>query len=266
MIEEGARTPAFYEQAGPHSYAATVYTRGPWDVNAQHAGPPAALLGYAIEHRPDTRQDMRVARISFDIPRPVPIATLHISTKVERSGRSTEFVTADLADDDGRVLMTARALRIRVKPGATPDAFGGTRLDPPDGLADQTAGFPFDEGYHTAITNRYASGSFADPGPAVVWFRMRYPLVAGAPIDPLSRVLIAADSGNGVSQVFSPRDYLFVNPELTVHLHRYPIGEWICLDASSTIAGDGIGLADTAVHDTTGQIGRGTQSLYVAKR
>jgi hypothetical protein len=95
---------------------------------------------------------------------------------------------------------------------------------------------------------------------------MRYPLVDGEPIDPLSRVLIAADSGNGVSQVLDPRRYVFVNPELTVHLHRYPVGEWVCLDANSTIDSDGIGLADTALFDVTGQIGRGTQSLYVAAR
>jgi hypothetical protein len=69
-----------------------------------------------------------------------------------------------------------------------------------------------------------------------------------------------------VSQVLSPHEYVFVNPELTVHLHRYPVGEWVCLDAASTITGDGIGLADTGLFDATGQIGRGTQSLYVAKR
>jgi acyl-Coa thioesterase superfamily protein/acyl-CoA thioesterase superfamily protein len=258
--------PAFFVRTDENRFRATVFTRGPWDPKAQHAGPPAALLGYAIEHRPDARPDTRVTRIAFDILRPIPIGNLTVTTAARRSGRSTEFVDAELALDDGSVVMTARALLIRAEPGASPAAFHGTALPPPDGLPDETAAFPFDEGYHTGIVNRYAIGSFSEPGPAQVWFRMRHPLVLGEPIDALSRVLIAADSGNGVSQVFSPRDYLFVNPELTVHLHRYPDGEWICLDASSTITDDGIGLADTGLYDTGGQIGRGTQSLFVAKR
>jgi hypothetical protein len=258
--------PAFYVRIDDEIYDSTVFTRGPWDIGAQHAGPPAALLGYAIEHRPDARPDLRVARITFDIARPVPIAPLTTSTTVERAGRSTEFVNATLATADGTVVMTARALRIRSEDGASPEAFHGGVLPPPDRLPDDAAVFPFDEGYHTGIQNRFAKGSWGEPGPAQMWFRMKHPLVLGADIDPLSRVLIAADSGNGVSQVFSPHDYLFINPELTVHLHRYPAGEWICLDASSTIAADGIGLADTGLYDTISQIGRGTQSLFVAKR
>jgi hypothetical protein len=267
MADTPPRTdPAFYVRASENTYHSTVFTRGPWDARSQHAGPPAALLGYAIEHRSDARPEMRVARIAYDITRPVPIDTLTVTTKVERSGRRTEYVSAELSTYDGVVAMTARALLIRSDAGASPEVFAGAVQAPPDRLADETAAFPFDEGYHTAINNRYASGSFAEPGPATVWFRMKYPLILGEPIDPLSRVLVAADSGNGVSQVLSPHKYVFVNPELTVHLHRYPVGEWVCLDAASTITGDGIGLADTGLFDATGQIGRGTQSLYVAKR
>ena len=136
----------------------------------------------------------------------------------------------------------------------------------PDTLGATLTPFPFDVGYHTAMETRYAEGSFHEPGPAAVWFRMRQPLVAGQPIDPLSRVLTAADSGNGVSQVLSPRTHLFVNPELTVHLHRYPAGEWVCLDAHTTIDSDGIGFAETSLYDTTGRFGRGAQSLYIAPR
>ena len=70
-----------------------------------------------------------------------------------------------------------------------------------------------------------------EPGPAVVWLRMRQPLVAGEPTSPLARVLVAADAGNGVSAALDYRRYLFINTELTVHLVREPAGEWVCLDA-----------------------------------
>jgi Thioesterase-like superfamily len=261
---------AFYVRVDENIYDSTAYTRGPWNANSQHAGPPAALLGYAIEHRKSARDDMRLARVSFDILTPVPIAKLHVTTHIERAGRSTEFVWASLAIDDagqaGAVVMHARALLIRVDPDTTPRHHRDATVDAPETAPAKHTEFPFDVGYHTAIENRYVSGSFTEPGPATVWFRMLYPLIEGEPIDPLSRVLIAADSGNGVSQVLDPFRYVFVNPELTVHLHRYPVGEWVCLDANSTIDSDGIGLADTALFDVTGQIGRGTQSLYVAPR
>jgi Thioesterase-like superfamily len=258
---------SFYVQVDDQRYESTALTRGPWDAGAQHAGPPAALLGYAIEHRAGARDDMRVARISFTIIRPVPIAPLDLTTDVVHAGRGTSIVTSTLAPAGGPVVMRAEAALIRVAPGTAPaHPAPGRAIVAPAELTDTLTPFPFDIGYHTAMETRYAEGSFVEPGPAAVWFRMRYPLVAGHPIDPLSRVLTAADSGNGVSQVLDPSTHVFVNPELTVHLHRYPDGEWVCLDATSTITADGIGLADTALYDTTGPIGRGTQSLFVAAR
>ena len=75
------------------------------------------------------------------------------------------------------------------------------------------------------------AGGFLEPGPAIVWMRMRHPLIAGEPPTPLQRVLVAADSGNGVSATLDWRRYLFINVDLTVQLHRLPVGEWVCLDA-----------------------------------
>ena len=271
MVDSAFLAPAFFVPAGAHRFAATELTRGPWDANAQHAGPPSALLGYAIEHRDGARDDMRVARISFTITRPVPIATLEVRTEVVHSGRGIEIVAATLAavDGDGVAGRGPHACRGGPDPGGTGDgrrlpAAGATRCRTRTRSRTTLTPFPFDVGYHTAMETRYAEGSFHEPGPAAVWFRMRQPLVAGQPIDPLSRVLTAADSGNGVSQVLSTRTHLFVNPELTVHLHRYPVGDWVCLDAITTIDSDGIGFAETSLYDTTGRFGRGAQSLYVA--
>ena len=105
-----------------------------------------------------------------------------------------------------------------------------------------------------------------EPGPAVVWMRSRVPVVAGEQLTPLQRVLVVADSGNGVSATLDWRRFLFINVDLTVHLHRLPAGEWVCLDAVTTPEADGIGLADTALSDEGGLIGRAVQTLLVAER
>jgi hypothetical protein len=258
---------AFYERVDVDAFAATELTRGPWDAGAQHAGPPSALAGWAVEHRPGVRDDMRVARIALDILRPVPIGRLRVATSVAHAGRSIEVVEATVTDTAaGRVVMRASAVLVRVGDAVLPGHREPASLPLPASFEATRTPFAWDMGYHVGMETRYAKGSFTEPGPATVWFRMERPLIAGEPVDPLSRVLIAADSGNGVSMVLDPRRYLFVNPELTVHLHRHPAGEWVCLDAVTSIDPVGIGLADTALHDEDGPIGRGSQSLYVAPR
>ena len=272
---------AFFSPLGPDRFQATELTRGPWDPGLQHAGPPAALLGRAIEGHGD-RAGMRVARITFEIARPVPIAELDVATRTLRGGRSVELVEATLRAGEADV-MRATALWIRtadlgLPAGAGPAGPGPAgpglpaELVPGPRLPGPSAGrvepfFPTGQevGYHTAMEFRFVAGSFLELGPATVWMRMRHPLVPGEPPSPLCRVLIAADSGNGVSAALDFRAWRFVNPDLTVYLLRYPAGEWVALEASTTAA-DGIGLADTTLHDEQGPIGWSAQALFVDRR
>ena len=241
-------------------------TRGPWDPDSQHAGPPAALLGRAIEQcgEPDGKH---VGRVTFEILRPVPLSALTVSARIARPGRSVELVEASLADGDGEV-MRASAWRLRMEPVELdpepldePPAHG-----PADGKARDFFPTGADVGYHTAMEYRFVEGAFLELGPAVVWMRMRHPLVEGEEPSPLQRVLVAADSGNGVSAALDYRRYLFINTDLTVHLHRPPATEWVCLDAVTRLDPAGIGMSDTLLWDEQGRIGRGAQTLLVRSR
>jgi hypothetical protein len=268
---------AFFSPLGQERFQATELTRGPWDPGLQHAGPPAALLGRAIERHGD-RAGLRIARITFEIARPVPIAELTVATRLLRGGRSVELVEATLLAGETEV-MRATALWIRTadlglpaepgfdgNPGFPAELVPGPRLPGPPAARVQPF-FPTGQevGYHTAMEFRFVSGSFLELGPATVWMRMRHPLVPGEPPSPLCRVLIAADSGNGVSAALDFRTWRFINPDLTVYLLRYPAGEWVALEAATTAA-DGIGLADTTLHDEQGPIGRSSQALFVDRR
>jgi hypothetical protein len=108
---------------------------------------------------------------------------------------------------------------------------------------------------------RFTSGAFMEAGPATVWMRMDVPLLLGEEPTPLQRVLAAADSGNGVSASLDWKRFLFINVDLTVHLHRMPEGEWVCLDAVTLPEPNGVGMADTRLLDERGPIGRATQTL-----
>jgi hypothetical protein len=113
---------------------------------------------------------------------------------------------------------------------------------------------------------RALRGSFEEPGAATIWARQQVDLVAGEAPSPLQRLLTVADSGNGVSNRLDPREWWFINTELTVHLHREPDGEWIGLDAATVIGPNGIGTALSTLHDVHGPVGGGSQALLVRPR
>jgi Thioesterase-like superfamily len=251
----------FYAPGDGGRFVPSELTRGPWDPGAQHAGPPAALLGRAIE-RCEPRDGMRVGRVTFEILRPVPLAPLEVEARVARPGRSVELIEASLSGPDGE-LVRARAWRLQAG-----DVALETSEEPPPGPERGEPGefFPTGQpiGYHTAMEYRFVSGGFLAPGPATVWMRMRTALVEGERPTPLQRVLVAADSGNGVSAALDWRRFLFINTDLSVHLLRPPDGEWICLDAVTHV--DGLGLSDTALWDERGRVGRAAQTLLVRER
>jgi hypothetical protein len=264
---------AFYEPAGD-GWTATELTRGPWDPGAQHAGPPAALLGREIELAPGLGAgpgDRLVGRITFEILAPVPIGPMHAAAEVVRPGRRVDMVEASLSGGDGRPLMRARAWRLLRRDVPIPAGLeprDRPSPPPPGSLERADAFFPTgrDVGYHTAMEYRFVRGSFVDPGPGIVWMRMLHPLVSGEEPTPLQRVLTVADSGNGISATLDYERFVFINVDLSVHLSRNPEGEWVCLDSVTVPEPTGVGLTDTVLSDERGPIGIAAQTLLVAER
>ena len=253
---------AFFERTEADRYVSQEHTRGPWSEHSQHAGPPAALLGSVVQRE----LGGFLARITFEILRPVPIAELTTRVEVVRPGRRVALAEGILAADDGPVLL-ARAWHIRTDAIDLPEHVrpdGPAPVPPAGGEVKPFFGVPWDVGYHTAMEYRFVRGGFTEPGAAFAWMRPRIPVVAGEDVTPLQRVLVAADSGNGISAALPPREWLFINTDLTVHLHREPRGTWVGLDADTTLEDQGTGLATSVIVDEDGPIGRGLQSLFVA--
>ena len=256
---------SFYDAKGDRTFNAREDTRGPWSPDHQHGGPPAALLGRAVEKL--VGEEFAVARITVVFLRPVPIATLSVDASLTRDGRTVKEATASLTSE-GKVVAHANALAIHRAEVALP-ALPPTGLShprPPEtGESFHMHFFTRPVGYHTSMEIKYVAGTWGK-GPVQAWMRMRGQLVAGETPSPLSRVLAAADSGNGVSVVLPPDQYTFINPDLTVTLMRPMRGEWVCLDAITLPETQGIGLADTRLWDQAGVIGRGAQTLVITKR
>jgi len=262
---EASLPPAFWLPEGP-AFRATEATRGPWSAEHQHGGPPSALLARALElDAAASAVPLRAARITVAFHRPIAIDLFRVSVEPVREGKKVRISRAYLTDAAGRAVATAEALFVRradIGVAATADA-------PPRAPAECAPWqFPFFSsavGYHTAMETRLLSGTFG-VGKMALWMRMRVPVVPGELPSSLQRVVCAADSGNGVSVGLDVAEYTFINPDLTVHLARELQGEWVALDATTRFGADGIALAESALLDTGGFVGRGLQSLVVERR
>ena len=241
-------------------------TRGPWDARAQHGGAPAALLAGALERTGD--RALPVIRLTLEFLRSVPIEPLSLSTRVVRGGRRVQLVEADLLAGEVAVVR-ATALKIRSGEGNVPSITDAS--EPPPGpsagaarpveLAVAPPWFGED-----AVEVRFVAGDYAEPGPATAWFRLRVPVISDTEPSPLQRAAAAADFGNGISSALDWSRFTFVNADLTIYLERATAGEWVGVEAITTVEPGGTGLTRSVLYDERRRIGQAAQALYVARR
>ncbi len=244
------------------SFVPTELARGPWDPQAQHGGAPAALLARAVESEAG---ELGVARLTYEFLRPVPLEPLAVSTRLVRPGRRVQLIEATLEAGGEAV---CRALGLVLSRGSAPAvALDSEPLPPPDGVEPS----PSPPGQKPmfggdGIELRFVRGSIAEPGPAAAWLRFAVPLVEGEEPSAVQRAAAAADFGNGVSAALDWHQYVFINADLTIYLVREPRGEWVGLDSRTMVDENGIGLAESVLHDSDGPIGHAAQSLLVGPR
>ncbi|GLZ31593.1 hypothetical protein Lesp02_37810 [Lentzea sp. NBRC 105346] len=254
---------AFFVPLGGSRYRSTEHTIGPWNNESQHLGPPSALLVREFE-RTEPR-DAHLARVTFEVLGPVPVADLEVQAAVERPGRSVELLTGTLSHE-GRPVMTAKAWRISV--GDTDAVRGGASpaVGPPSDAEPMLVPEGWSGGYLAAIEWLSLSGGIFAPGDAVVWGRPKVETVEGDESTPLQKLFSIADSASGVSSRLDIRKWFAINTDLSVHLFRQPEGEWFALEANTVIGPDGAGVASSVLHDLTGPVGRTAQALFVRER
>ena len=240
----------------------TDLCRGPWDPDACHAGPPTGMLARAAER---LVPGQRLARITVDLIRPVPHAGFRVTGEVTRTGRTVSTTQLALVGADGRVAVTARGLHMAPQP---PAALPTATADTPE-LADAAPGeFPIRRGRHDlpmfaeAVEMRYPAGDDHLPGPTTAWMRT-VPLLPDEVVSGFARICPLADCGNAISRNAEPGGVAFMNTDLTVVLHREPVGEWFGMQSVSRWEPDGFGMSDSLLFDDRGPVGRALQTLIV---
>lgn len=255
---------AFYEQLDDRRFRSTEHTVGPWSAQMQHMGPPSALLTRQLE-RCAPRDDVALSRITVEVLGPVPPVDVEVSAEVVRPGRTIELLGAEMVAG-GRPVARARGWRLAVADTADLAVGAGDPLPGPDQGSERDTPEGWVPGYLDALEWRWLRGHLSEPGPGTAWARLRVEVVAGEDPSPLQRLMAAADSANGVAARLDAREWLFLNTDLTVHLHRAPRGEWTGLDAETVLGPAGAGVCSAVLHDETGPVGRCAQILTVRHR
>ncbi len=259
-------TDAYYLPTGDGRFLPTGHTAGPWSPDAQHMGPPAALLARAMR-LVAPREDTVLTKLTVDILGPVPVAEFEVRATVLRPGRTIELVAAELVFG-GAVVVRGTGWRLITTDTAAVAAGAPDPMPPPEQGREQPmpAGW-YTAGYLDSIEWRWLSGGWNVPGPALVWGRPRHELVAGETTAGLDTLLIVTDSASGLSARLDPANgWLFPNTDLTVHVHRPFIGRWAGLSANTTLGPGGAAVATSILHDGSGPVGVSAQILTVRHR
>jgi hypothetical protein len=236
--------------------------RGPWSPDACHAGPPTGLLARAAER---VVPEQRLVRLTVDLVRPIPHAGFTVRAERTRTGRTVSTTALAIDDLEGRTVVTASAMHLARGSGLpVPTSAAAT----PD-LATAVPGqFPIRAAGHdlpmfvSEVEVRYPPGDEPTPGPTRMWMRT-LPLLPDEEPSGFQRICPLADCGNAVSRNGEPTEYSFVNTDLTILLHRDPVGVWLGTDAVSRWESTGHGMSDALLFDERGAVGRALQTLVV---
>ncbi|MGH3556250.1 MAG: thioesterase family protein [Mycobacterium sp.] len=248
-------------------FESTDFTRSNWAPELQHGSPPLALMTKAIEELL-TDSPLRIGRLSLDILGAIPVTPVSVRAWVERPGKRISLLAAEMraVGDDGAERPVARVTGWALATSDTADV-AGDRYPP---LADESAAqrlpswFDGIGGYFDSVNFRPQPDNAT--GAAVWWLRPLVHLVDTEDSTPLQKLAQIVDCANGVGSVLDPREFVFMNTDTVVHVHRPPRGADFGLRARGSIGPDGIGVTTAEIFDRGGFVGTSAQTLLVQRR
>lgn len=243
----------------------TEWAVGPWSPDTLQGSAYGGLLVRALE-RSERPPDMMLARLSFDLWRPVTRQRIATAVTVLREGRKARTAEASLVQD-GKAVARCTAVFLKADPASTPPAVPKRppAVGPDAGRAippHVKAWSPF----FTSGDTRVVAGDLLKPGPATAWFNLGRPLVAGEENSPLVHAVSAADLTSGISAVVDLRKWSFVNADLGMVVWRHPAPPWILVQAETEVGDQGTGVARGLLSDVGGSFGTCALTLIFEKR
>ncbi|WP_306233420.1 thioesterase family protein [Agrococcus beijingensis] len=253
---------AYFVALGDGRYRPTELASGAWQPGELHFAPLGGLLTHAIEaHREAAGgAPLLLSRQSFDILGFLALAEIAVRVETRRPGRTIELTEAT-ASIAGRDVAVARAWHSVAVDTAAVAGGADAALPHPETLPAAEFGLGWSGGYVQSVEMRAAGPS--EPGRNRVWQRTTHALVEGEPAGALARWIGLIDGANGIAVRERPDEWMFPNLDLTIHLHRQPVGEWVGYDTTVSFGPSGQGITSTRLHDVQGHVGEAAQTLTV---
>lgn len=246
------------------AFEPTEWAVGPWSKDLLQGSAFGALLVRALDQA--AAPGMTLARLSFDLWRPVTRERLVVAVSVLREGRRARTVEASLIQADKSVARcTAVYLKADAALAPAPVDRTPPRLGPGDGRSIPDVARRWSP-FFTGVDTRVVEGDLLKPGPAACWFNLERPLVCGESNSPLIHTVSAADLCSGISAVVNLREVTFVNADLTIVFWRQPRAPWILLTAETRVGDQGTGVARGTLSDADGTFGACEQTLIFERR
>lgn len=248
-----------YRALGEGRYRSTVHAQGAWNPHEQHMAPVTGLLVHELEQF-QPRDDLRLARVSFDIHGLIHAGEFEVRTRMIRPGRTIELVEAELVAG-GRTAVVARGWRMLTTDSRAVAGVEDEPLDPPEALEPFAGLQVWPGGFIRSLEIR--TPTRRRPGRGAAWLRSEIPLLEDVEVSPLADLASLADTANGIVPRVDPgpESWAYPNLDLQLHLHRAPAGDWLGVDVRQTFGADGVGLTSTVLHDEHGPFGRCEQIL-----
>lgn len=259
MEAEGSGAQGYFRQIDAQTFVPTAHVGGAWNIAEQHVAPAIGLLAHAVEvdHRARRPSPLQIARLSYDILGTVPMDAVTIDINVLRPGRTIELVEARLCHD-GRPAIVLRAWLTRAYDSQDVAAVNFEPMPSPDAMPTWNPSSIWAGGFIASAQVRRQEDR---PGRARCWIRSRIGLIEQQDVSATARAMSLIDIANGLTPLGSPKDLAFPNLDLTAHIFRAPVGEWIGLDISVQSGPSGIGLTHSILHDIHGSFGAMSQCL-----
>jgi hypothetical protein len=239
----------------------------PWGADRLHGGPVLGLLTRSLE-RAVSDPAFVLARLTTDLFRAPPVQPLAVEHAVLKQSRRLILLSASLRAEGVEVVRaSALFLRNADEPAPSEQNAGLPTPPGPEGLETtplmrgfRPEGGAVAPGFHTMIETRWVD----DGERPAIWFRLPIPLVEGETPSTLQCAASLSDFANAVASISARqrgrRDTTYINSDATLHLVRRPEGEWFCLAEASRAEHRGLSVAEMALFDREGHVGRVLQS------
>jgi hypothetical protein len=249
---------SYYTRVDDTRFRPTEHAGGAWRSDEQHFAPVAGLMTHAVERHTEG-SGLQVSRLAFEILGVIGAQESEVRVETVRAGRTIQLLEATMTVA-GRPVVRGRAWLLSRQDTTAVAGGEPAPMPPPDALPAWDGPATWPGGYIASLDVRRSSEG---PGRAQAWLRTAVDVLDGEPVGPLARFVGLIDTANGIAVRQPPGEWMFPNLDLTVHLHRQPVGGPVGLDTSVVFGPDGVGLTSSVLHDARGAVGRAEQILTV---